>query len=112
MKINRYPAFYLYNGGLEVEIDLLDSLRLFHVVGNCLGGQKLKNKIGGLPSAWWVGSPVAPPGSAWRPNKLFLLVGRPWQGMYVFDDFNKQKFMTFIDKPEIQRLSRPCQIFF
>jgi hypothetical protein len=34
MKINRYPASSLYNGGLEADID---SLRLFHVVGNGLG---------------------------------------------------------------------------
>jgi hypothetical protein len=60
-----YTAFSLDNGGSEAEIDLfrVDSLRLFHVVGNGIGGQKLKEQnncwgstlscgAGGLVAKW------------------------------------------------------------
>jgi hypothetical protein len=71
-----YPWFSLYNIGLEAEIDLFGLTYYW----KWFGGEKLK-KIGGLLSAWrplWrVGGTVVPPGSAWKPNKLFLLVGRP-----------------------------------
>jgi hypothetical protein len=72
-----YPAFSLYNGGLEAKIDLFRLTRLFHVVGNGLGVRNIFRKLGVYPQLWRVGGPVAPPGSAWRPNKLFLLVGMP-----------------------------------
>jgi hypothetical protein len=70
MKINSTQHLAFIMGGLEAEIDLF-RLRLFHEVGNSLGVRKQKKKI-------IFGGPVAPPGSAWRPNKLFLLVGKPW----------------------------------
>jgi hypothetical protein len=55
---------------------------------------------GGLPPAcrplWRVGGPVVPPGSAWRPNKLFLLVERPWKGLGILRKFQKMHLFTKI----------------
>jgi hypothetical protein len=45
-------------------------------------GSETKKKENGVlkiyPQLGRFGGPLAPPGSAWQPNKLFLLVGKPW----------------------------------